>query len=476
VLTYDAVMQSTRHFPERSKPYMIRWRVGSERHTKCFRTKTQAEGRVSQLVAAIRRGEQFCDQTGLPVSEIRKQLEQQHQTTWLEHAVKYVQVKWPRSSAKSRSARADALATITPALVTDHTGAPEPAILRTALSCWTFNHCGRLPAPPEDIAAALSWIATKSVPVKRLEEDLDLVREALNALALKLDGAPAAATTTTRKRNVFNNALGYAVERRHLPANPLKFIDWTPPQTDDEIDWRYVPGPTQAAALITAATRLGTRGRHLAAFYGCLYYAATRPSEAANLRITDCTLPDSGWGELLLTGSSPRVSSRWTDDGKPYEERALKRRARNTTRDVPIPPELVTLLRLHLKEHKPGLGGRVFSAAEGSVLMSKEYAALWKDIRTLALSDTQAATPLADVPYSLRHAGVSLWLASGVDPVEVARRAGHSVAVLYRFYAKVLDGKREQANQKIDQALRDAAEAAVSAEAAQDRGLAAEHE
>ncbi|MFG2529401.1 hypothetical protein [Streptomyces sp. NPDC048516] len=60
------------------------------------------------------------------------------------------------------------------------------------------------------------------------------------------------------------------------------------------------------------------------------------------------------------------------------------------------------------------------------------------------------------MPYSLRHAGVSLWLASGVDPTEVARRAGHSVAVLSRFYAKVLDGKRDQANERIERALREA--------------------
>jgi integrase len=56
-------------------------------------------------------------------------------------------------------------------------------------------------------------------------------------------------------------------------------------------------------------------------------------------------------------------------------------------------------------------------------------------------------------PHSLRHAGVSLWLASGVDATEVARRAGHSVAVLYRFYAKVLHGVQEQANERIERAL-----------------------
>ncbi|MGW1789225.1 hypothetical protein ACWCO0_01085 [Streptomyces tubercidicus] len=59
----------------------------------------------------------------------------------------------------------------------------------------------------------------------------------------------------------------------------------------------------------------------------------------------------------------------------------------------------------------------------------------------------------APVPYSLRHAGVSLWIKAGVDPVEVARRAGHSIAVLGKFYAKILRGQEHRANQLIDHAL-----------------------
>ena len=455
MLTYEVVLYTTRHLPGRAKPYMIRWRVGTELHSKSYQTKTQADGRTSELRSAAGKGEQFDTETGLPVSELRKL---QSQTTWYQHAVAFCAMKWPRASAKSRSARADALATLTPALVTDHTGAPAPEVLRTALSCWAFNASPRRPDPPEHIAAALAWIARKSVPVTDLA-DTELLRSALDALLLRLDGTPAAANTVTRKRNVFNNALRHAVERRHLTANPLQFIDWTPPETDDEIDWRHVPSPTQAAALIAAAPAQGPRGHHLSAFYGCLYYAAMRPAEATGLRITDCTLPDSGWGELILAGSSPGVSSRWTDDGTTHDERGLKRRARKATRDIPIPPELVTLLRLHLKEHRPGPDGRVFSSATGLPVTSNDYTYVWKDIRRAALTPQQIASPFAEVPYSLRHAGVSLWLSSGVDPAEAARRAGHSIAVLYRFYAKILDGKREQANQQIDRALREAQEA-----------------
>ncbi|MFH8415722.1 hypothetical protein ACIPIC_13720 [Streptomyces collinus] len=60
---------------------------------------------------------------------------------------------------------------------------------------------------------------------------------------------------------------------------------------------------------------------------------------------------------------------------------------------------------------------------------------------------------LAAVPYFLRHAGVSLWIKSGVDPAEVAARADHSIAVLYRFYAKTLKGGQQHSNSLIARAL-----------------------
>jgi integrase len=56
-------------------------------------------------------------------------------------------------------------------------------------------------------------------------------------------------------------------------------------------------------------------------------------------------------------------------------------------------------------------------------------------------------------PYDLRHAAVSLWLNGGVAATEVANRAGHSVEVLLRVYAKCIDGGEEAANRRIDEAL-----------------------
>ncbi|WP_275670176.1 hypothetical protein [Streptomyces sp. L-9-10] len=181
-----------------------------------------------------------------------------------------------------------------------------------------------------------------------------------------------------------------------------------------------------------------------------------RPSEIAALKRTDCVLPEESWGELILEESRPEVGAGWTDDGTSYEQRGLKRRARRATRSAPIPPILVGLLRTHLNTQGTAPDGRLLRAVGGGRVRSTEYCEVWAKARTKALSTEEANTPLDEVPYSLRHAGISLWLKAGVDPVEVTRRAGHSLAVLYRFYAKILRGQ-SGSNSLIDAVLNEAA-------------------
>ena len=82
------------------------------------------------------------------------------------------------------------------------------------------------------------------------------------------------------------------------------------------------------------------------------------------------------------------------------------------------------------------------------------YTDTWASARTLALTPVQVLTPLADRPYASRHAAVSLWLNAGVPATEVAERAGHSVDVLLRVYAKCIDGGRDASNRRIEAALR----------------------
>lgn len=458
MLTYDVRIWGIRSRPSKSAPFQLRWKVGTEIHQQPFTTRTLADGRRAELMSAVREGEQFDTESGLPASEHRAL----NSPSWYAHACAYALMKWPKAAAKHRVGIAEALTNITPVLTTTQKGAPDRKALRLALRNWAFQMVRDdegewaprkdVQEPPAEVAMALDWVAKNSLKVKDLAVS-DKLRPALKAISLKLNGKPAADNTIARKRTVLSNALRYAVERDLVTVNPLTRIDWDAPETDDEVDFRHVPDPKMVRELLEAVRAQGPRGAHLYAFFGCMYYVANRPSEVADVKKSDFRLPTEGWGEVILAGSRPEVGSGWTDDGKSYEERGLKRRARRATRSIPIPPVLVEMIRHHIATQGVAPDGRLFRAVRGGRVRSTEYTEIWQEARRKVLSEEEVKTPLADVPYSLRHAGISLWIKAGVDPVEVARRAGHSIAVLWRFYAKILRGQQHKANELIDTAL-----------------------
>jgi integrase len=152
-------------------------------------------------------------------------------------------------------------------------------------------------------------------------------------------------------------------------------------------------------------------------------------------------------------GDCPRSGTAWTDDGQAHERRGLKHRARTDTRPVPIPPRLVALLQKHVTEHDTAPDGRLFRGLHGGPLSESVYDRWWKLARVQAFTSGQVASPLARRPYDLRHAAASLWLNAGVPATEVARRLGHSVAVLLRVYANCIDGGEDGVNNRIGDAL-----------------------
>ena len=96
---------------------------------------------------------------------------------------------------------------------------------------------------------------------------------------------------------------------------------------------------------------------------------------------------------------------------------------------------------------------RVFQASRGGIIQDSAYGAVWAEDRKTALTEAQLRSPLGRRPYDLRHAAVSLWLNSGVPATEVARRAGHGVAVLLKIYTHCIDGQADAANRRITDAL-----------------------
>jgi hypothetical protein len=211
-----------------------------------------------------------------------------------------------------------------------------------------------------------------------------------------------------------------------------------------------VASPDQVSALLDAVAR--TRPE-LAAFFGCLYYAALRPEEAVALRLADCHLPGSGWGVLRLAAATPRTAAAWTNDGTSYEQRGLKHRPDGSIRMVPAPPVLVAMLRAHHAAYGTAPDGRLFRGTYGGPLSGSVYGRAWQSARILALGPELAAGGLARRPYDLRHAALSLWLNAGGDPAQIAARAGNSVAVLLTVYSHCIHGRDDLLNQQISRVL-----------------------
>ncbi|MFI5654684.1 tyrosine-type recombinase/integrase [Streptomyces anulatus] len=449
-MSYKVRFWELRERADRRKGFEVRWTVNGREKSESFLTKGLADSRRSKLMTAARDGEPFDVRTGLPASELRT-LKQR--TTWYVLAREYIEQRWDRTPGTTRRTLADALATITPAFVEPELMSRAPRELRRALYSWAFNKNAWEADPPEEWQAALDWLQRHSLPVSELEEP-DVLRRGLDALCRKVDGTAAAAKTVKRKKAAVNEVFSTAVERGYFNTNPLTGLRWSAPAVADEVDPDCVPNPAQVARLLSAVKALPGRGPHLYAFFGCMYYAAMRPAEVMHLQQSQCRLPASGWGLLNLKGGVVAAGKAWTNDGAVHEIHSLKRRAAKATRPVPIPPVLVRMLREHIERFGVAPDGRLFRNAAGNYVEAAAYGITWGRARETTLTLDEHALALAKRPYDLRHAGISFWLASGVDPAECARRAGQSIQVLFRYYAKFLAEASNHANTLIEESMR----------------------
>jgi integrase len=451
VTTYDFRIHQTQVYKgARKTTHRVRWEVGQTRFRKGHSTAALADSFRSALVTAARNGEQFDVASGLPMSMCRVQLD----AAWYEFACSFVDMKWPRVAATTRRTHAEALTTVTVALLSGTRGMPDAKLIRAALCRWGFNTVRRDdPTAPVEVRDALRWLQSNTRSVSALA-DPEVLRPALDALTVKLDGTPAAPSVVSRKRKIFNTAIEYAVERGLLTQNPVPALKWTAPRTVHTVDRRAVANPVQARGLLNAVRELRPSGPRLVAFFGCLYFAGLRPEEAVCLAKPNLALPDEGWGELHLEQAEPYAGREWTDSGENRDRRQLKQRARGETRTVPCPPELTALLHEHIAQFGTAAGGRLFvGERNGAELPKLTIVRAWKRAREVAFTDDVRASPLAKTPYDLRHAAVSTWLNGGVSPTTVAAWAGHSVEILLKIYAKCLDGEGAAVRQRVEAAL-----------------------
>jgi hypothetical protein len=131
--TYDVRIWKTEIYRgKRGTSYYARWRVAKKTFRKPFGTRALADSFRSDLMSAARRGEAFGLSTGLPVSWARND----NAEMWYTFACRYTDMKWKRAAATSRRSTAEAMVTVTSALLSSQRGRPELATLRSALLGW----------------------------------------------------------------------------------------------------------------------------------------------------------------------------------------------------------------------------------------------------------------------------------------------------------------------------------------------------
>ncbi|MEV7622660.1 integrase [Actinoplanes sp. NPDC089786] len=452
--TYDVRIHKTDVYKgSRTTTHWVRWSVAGAPKKEPFKEKRLAESFRSDLVGAARKGEAFDVSTGLPVSMSRAGV----QISCYELACRYVDLKWPRSAAMTRKTTAEALTAALPHLFKSTRGKPDARLIRTALRRWAFNTVSRQGEDmPADIRAALAWVERNTRPATDLA-NAAVVRTVLDGITLRLDGREGSPVVVTRRRKIFTAMLEFATEIDATTANPWPAMKWTPPRTaSGGIDRRKVANPVQVRTLLDGVHDQGRTGPRMVAFYACLYYAAMRPEEAVGIILPrNLVLPatDDEWGKFVLEVAEPHAGKHWTDSGENRDTRQLKQRALGETREVPCPPPLTAILRSHVGEFGLGPGGRLFVGERNKrELPILTINRIWRQARAAVFTPEVVASPLAETPYDLRHAAVSTWLNAGISPTQVAEWAGQSAEVLWRNYAKCLDGGEAELKRRIEAA------------------------
>lgn len=454
------ITEKIRELPSGRRRFMVRWKVdGAPEKTACFATRKAARAHQARLHAAVSAGELFDRGTREPVS---------WRTTDVGPTVAEYVREWIRRNLDGwkpttlRSEIEEAAAWL-PALGTRQVGdrAVVYGMLKTVLN-------PRLTPSRADLDLWRRLVAA-SRPVGSLRrEHMDA---AVVACRTNLDGSAAAANYYSRRRANLGQVLTDAVANDLLAKYPLAgFRTPKAAKATPKVDISEIGEPEQVMRVLA---KIGERSRKWMVLFALMFYAGLRPSEAVILRWRDVVkLPDVGFGSLQVRKSAAEAGQKYTGTGKARHENGLKWREADATRPVPIPPELVQILReWQSASEKPN--DLVCPGRDGEPASSTTVQRQWEAARDAVLGSTEEEFDVDPHclyrPYSLRHSAASLWLGLGVGPADIAARLGNSETELLRTYADVLESHRDQANAAIGAALAKAAANVAANAGAEDR-------
>lgn len=293
---------------------------------------------------------------------------------------------------------------------------------------------------------AIEWLAGRDVRPSTAARDGSLVRShiipyfgsvpigairAADVAAWKVklleDSSPA---TVGKVLTIFKAMFTTAVEHGLLPGNPIAKVKL--PKVERE-EMKFLT-PQEIDALADA---IDPRYRALV-YVGA--YGGLRIGELAGLQVED----------LDLLRGTVDVRRQVVEVGGKLSVGPLKTKAARRKVQLPKKP-VVEELAAHLAK----FGGSqtfVFPAPDGGLLSRT----MFRQRFWVGTEEKPGATKLTGLEgvrvHDLRHTAVSLWIAAGYDPKEIAQQAGHtSVRVAFDIYGHLMPNSLDTKVEKLEQ-------------------------
>ena len=376
------------------------------------------------LYTAVRTGEQFDELTGQPMSWLPSPGDMQIHV-W---ARRWLAEQWQEWAPRTRTSAVESIARFVVLAVVAESPAVPPGLRYYLAETLQPDHAG----VENDCR---QWLDSWSMRLTQLDRsrlgDID------RRLGLRDDGQPLAPRTAARYRKIAKSCVRRAVELEILASDPWPPVSRGRAQrkavrVKRSVEIRMLPDPQTMTRAIAAIVSHQPGSRKYQVMTALAYYAGLRPSEVVMLRPRALELPTAGWGRVDVV----EADISFDEPGEP----------KTGPRSVPIPPQLVTILRHWVDSEGIDLNSFLFRTRNGNRPTASNWWRAWQ--RALRKIDHE---PLRI--YDCRHAAATTWLQAGVPLGEVARRLGHSVETLVSTYVGALVGDEEVANRRIEAVL-----------------------
>jgi integrase len=378
----------------KTRPYGVRWRVGTRQFEKWFTHKATAQEWRGTLQAAVKEGQKLDPVTGLPASQNADDISV---AQWV---FNWYREQWVTWGAGSRRDAYESIMRWLPVLSSKTTSAP--ATLSKEIRVW-LEGPGQMPA----------YLIRTSPMIADITEVQWLA--AWNSLATGMRGGTNSANTTVRFRKTLKATLAAAVATKLIdpvvwPKTPRR----QKTRSTHRVNPSHVAGVTQFEALLPHLAPIRT-GNDYRLLFALSFYAGLRPGEAFALEAEDIDRSMDQW--FIVVSRTARVDLDWLDGDAvlaPVKAGGVGRRVAISNRLR----EIIELVEIPAS-------GPLFS-----IERSAAYAAFSRAKKMAAWAGSIGDS----IPYDLRHSCATLWLRSGMPIRTAATQLGHAPEELVRTY------------------------------------------